>query len=106
MAKKLEEKDWKTLLGRIKDGKCTPFLGAGVNYGVLALGSEIAQKLVEKYGCPFEDSSDLARVTQVLAISRDAMFPKEEVLKLLKEQLENWQKNVEVADFLNRRISP
>jgi len=106
MAKKLEEKDWKTLLGRIKDGKCTPFLGAGVNHGVLALGSEIAQKLVEKYGCPFEDSSDLARVTQVLAISRDAMFPKEEVLKLLKEQLEQWQKNVEVADFFKSPDQP
>jgi hypothetical protein len=99
MAKKMEENDWKTLLGRIKEGKCTPFLGAGINHGILALGSEIARNLAQTHGCPFEDSSDLARVTQVLAINHDAMFPKEEVLKLLREQLEEWQKNVAAGDF-------
>ncbi len=103
----LDNRHWDNLLGRIQDGKCTPFLGAGINEGVLAIGPDIARKLVEKYdGYPFKDSSNLARVAQVLAINRDAMFPKEEVLKLLKEQLEKWKKNVEVEDFFKSPDQP
>lgn len=30
--KAMTEDGWKVLLGRIKEGKCTPFLGAGVDY--------------------------------------------------------------------------
>jgi hypothetical protein len=44
MATTLSDRDWEILLRRIQDGKCTPFLGAGVNDKVLPLGSEIARK--------------------------------------------------------------
>ena len=107
MERTLTEDDWDTLLGRIIDGKCTPFLGAGVNHGILVLGSEIARRLVKEYnGYPFKDSSDLARVTQVLAVNRDAMFPKEEVLKLLKEQLEKWKRKVVAKEFFKSPDQP
>lgn len=106
MPSALEENDWNTLLQRIKVGKCTPFLGAGVNNGILNLGSEIAQKLAETHGCPFEDNTDLARVTQVLAVENDPMFPKEEVLRLLSEQLEKWRQSVDVDDFLRSANQP
>jgi hypothetical protein len=43
MATRLGDRDWEILLRRIHDGKCTPFLGAGINHGVLPLGSEIAR---------------------------------------------------------------
>ena len=82
MAKTLSEKDWNTLLERIKAGKCTPFLGAGVNFGVLPIGAEIARKWAEDFGYPLEDSADLARVAQFLAIERDdKMVPKELILQ-------------------------
>ncbi len=106
MASALEENDWNTLLQRIKVGKCTPFLGAGVNSGILTVGSEIAQKLAETHGCPFEDTADLARVTQVLAVENDPMFPKEEVLRLLSEQLEKWKQSVDVNDFFGSEDQP
>lgn len=106
MASALEENDWNTLLQRIKVGKCTPFLGAGVNRGILAVGSEIARNLAEAHGCPFEDTADLARVTQVLAVENDPMFPKEEVLRLLSEQLEKWKKSVDVNEFLGSADQP
>ncbi len=84
MTSNLEEGDWDVLLSRIKDGKCTPFLGAGVNAGVLPLGSDIARKWATQYKYPLEDSWDLARVAQFLAVRRrDSMFPKEEAAKAL-----------------------
>jgi hypothetical protein len=63
---KLEEKDWNLLLGRIKDGKCNPFLGAGACAGVLPRGSDIAKKWAEEYEYPLEDCADLARVAQFM----------------------------------------
>ncbi|MBE9534236.1 MAG: SIR2 family protein [Proteobacteria bacterium] len=86
MPKTLEEKDWDTLLRRIKDGKCTPFLGAGACFGVLPLGSEIARKWAKEYDYPLCDINDLARVAQFLVVDRDDhMFPKEEIVRLFKD---------------------
>jgi SIR2-like domain len=93
IATRLGDRDWEILLRRIQDGKCTPFLGAGVNYGVLPLGSEIAQKWADDFQYPLEDRYDLARVAQFLAvIHRDPMLPKEEILK--------WFEHVGAPDFM------
>jgi hypothetical protein len=84
MPNTLEERDWSLLLRRIKDGKCTPFLGAGACAGVLPLGSEIAKEWSQKYDYPLKDSWDLARVAQFLAVEYDPLFPKEEILAWFK----------------------
>jgi len=84
MLNMLEERDWYLLLRRIKDGKCTPFLGAGVCSRVLPLGSEIARKWAQEYHYPLKDTRDLARVAQFLAVNFDPMFPKEEILQLFE----------------------
>lgn len=90
----LDDKEWDLLLRRIKDGKCTPFLGAGVCHPPLPLGSHIASEWAQKHHYPLEDSNDLVRVAQFLAVDRrDAMFPKEEIL--------NWFKNIKPPDFTN-----
>ncbi|MGR9044612.1 MAG: SIR2 family NAD-dependent protein deacylase, partial [Gammaproteobacteria bacterium] len=80
----LEEEKWELLLERIKDGKCTPFLGAGACFGTLPLGSDIAREWANKLHYPLKDSSDLARVAQFLAVTKDPMYPKEEILKRIK----------------------
>jgi hypothetical protein len=80
MPNTLEDRDWKLLLGRIKAGKCTPFLGAGACLGALPLGSRIAEKWAGDHHYPMEDCRDLARVAQFLAVQYDPMFPKEEIL--------------------------
>jgi hypothetical protein len=77
----LAELDWRILLGRIKQGKCTPFLGAGACFGSLPLGKEIAGEWAKEYGYPLEDTGDLARVSQYLAVNYDPMFPKEHLLE-------------------------
>jgi hypothetical protein len=79
MTNTLGENDWDLLLRRIKDGKCTPFLGAGAAYGVLPLGSEVAQEWARDKGYPLEDAWDLARVAQFLAVTEDPMSPKEKI---------------------------
>ncbi len=80
----LEKRDWDILMGRIKDGKCTPFLGAGACFGALPLGSDVAREWAQEHGYPLGDSHDLARVAQFLAVRYDPMFPKEELLRRFK----------------------
>jgi hypothetical protein len=84
---KLEDADWNLLLERIKDGKCTPFLGSGVSAGKIPIGSQIANEWAKKYDYPMEDSYDLIRVAQFVAVMTDPMKPKEEICKKIKELL-------------------
>ena len=79
----LSEDDWQTLLTRIKGGKCTPFLGAAVNHGILPLGGEIAGEWADANGYPLDSRTDLAKVSQFLAIKSDAARPKEMMLEKL-----------------------
>jgi len=85
----ITENDWRTLITKIRDGYCTPFIGAGTAYPYLPLGAELAQMLIadeERHGtiCPLEDRSDLARVTQFLAVTKqDAAWPKLRIAKLI-----------------------
>jgi hypothetical protein len=81
MSYSINDTEWLLLLRRIKDGKCTPFLGAGACYGVLPLACEIAKDWSMEHKSPMTDCDDLARVAQFLAVKFDPMFPKEELLK-------------------------
>ena len=73
-----EEKHFEDLLRVIKKGKCTPFIGAGACYPYLPLGGKLAHDWSNKYKYPLiKDSTDLAKVSQFMAIDRYAMFPKE-----------------------------
>jgi len=84
MAETLTDKDWDILVQRIRDKKCTPFLGAGACYGVLPLGADIAQQWAKQYEYPLDDASNLIAVAQFLALKNDRMFPKEEIVRMFK----------------------
>jgi hypothetical protein len=77
----MSESDWNLLLGRIKEGRCTPFLGAGASAGTFPLGSEIALQWAKEHGYPLDDSLDLARVAQFVAVTVDSMAPKDKIHK-------------------------
>lgn len=84
----LRDEDWKVLLTRIRDGRCTPFLGAGAGYGVLPLGADIAKEWAEKFGYPLEDgsNSNLISVAQFLALKySDSIFPKDLIVEMFKD---------------------
>ena len=83
----MNDKDWTVLTKRIKRGKCTPFLGAGVNEKALPLGSEIATAWAKEHGYPLTDSYDLARVAQFLAVEfEDFVHPKELIIEQFNKQ--------------------
>lgn len=66
--KRIESTDWEVLLKRIKDGKCTPFLGSGVYSEGPTLRTEVAKKWSTQYNYPFTDGTDLARVARFLTV--------------------------------------
>ena len=81
MPESLPEKTWEMLLDRIKNDRCTPFLGAGACYGSLPLGAEIAKKWAVEHGYPFSNSDNLIEVAQFLAVRYDPVRPKELILQ-------------------------
>lgn len=71
--KRLEDNDWEVLLRRIRDGRCTPFLGAGVYSEGPSLRTAVAGKWANEYKYPLSDGTDLARVARfVNAVFGDA----------------------------------
>lgn len=77
----MREDDWDRLLYRIKQGDCTPFLGAGASAGHVKVASALAEEYATDHGYPFPDSDDLARVTQYVAVKqRERSFVKEQFL--------------------------
>jgi hypothetical protein len=86
MPNTLDDGDWEIILERIKDGKCTPFLGAGACFGIVPLGADIAREWAKQYHYPLKDSYDLAKVAQFVAVEKkDAMKPKDIIQKKIIE---------------------
>lgn len=90
----LDENKWKSLVNRIRQGLCTPFLGAGVHdTRTLPLGKTIALKWAEERRYPLKDTEDLTRVSQYLAITDlDPMECKDELCR-------RWFTDVPLPDF-------
>ena len=84
----MEDENWRTLLSRIRVGKCTPFLGAGASYAVLPLGGEIAQEWADNERYPLIDRRDLTKVAQYLSVKFDKMEPKDRMASIINRALE------------------
>ena len=81
----LAKKDWDQLIRAIRDQRCTPFIGAGACYGVLPLGADIARQWAKDNDYPLEDSNNLIKVAQFLAVDSYPMFPKDEIVEWFKK---------------------
>jgi hypothetical protein len=80
---------WDTIVQRIEDGNCTPFLGAGASVPAgtdpargLPTGEEIARRWIREYGLQGLPA-DLTQVAQHIGVRRDMMFPKDEMIRLV-----------------------
>lgn len=80
----LLEEEWEVLIDGIKRKQCTPFLGAGVCYGILPLGSDIAKEWADRFDYPYPDKTNLISVAQFVALKRDRMTPKHLILDKFK----------------------
>jgi hypothetical protein len=98
----LSERDWDSLLRRIKDGNCTPFIGPEVCQDVIPRGSDIARAWAEEHVYPLSDADNLPRVAQFLATSRDPAFPAESLAGYLQglEARPNFRDGNEPHSFL------
>ena len=83
---------WDTLVARIREGKCTPVIGAGACRPLLRTGAQLSLALDERQRdrFPFPDRDNLARVAQFIAVvHRDAVRPKEEIHAILRTDLDS-----------------
>ena len=79
----LGQYEWNELLKAIEGKKCTPFVGAGASAQWIPL-KEISTRWAEEFKYPLEESDDISKVSQYLAIVRASeLFPK----KKLSEEL-------------------
>lgn len=101
MTRTLRDGDWNLLIRRIRNGQCTPFLGAGACAGVLPLANEIAREWARDFQFPLSASPNLINVAQFLAVEYDARFPKE----LMKERCESVLPNFNRADEIHRVLA-
>jgi hypothetical protein len=85
----LREETWEMLVWSVLHKTCTPFLGAGVSTPHLPLGSELATTLAEEYEYPWTDETNLARVSQYIATTRDPAFLKAQIQQHLAERQKN-----------------
>lgn len=85
MSNLLTDEDFDLLADRIRNGNCTPFLGAGA-VSTIPTGSVLAKRWAGDYGLPTSPAPDLAKVAQTMALRRkDMMFPKDEMIKQITD---------------------
>jgi len=82
----LRQLDWDSLVESIHRKECVPFIGSGASVPWIPSDAEIARNWAALHNYPLEDSSDLARVAQFLAIQNDEVYPKKILSKELKER--------------------
>jgi hypothetical protein len=80
---------WPALLSNIRKGRCTPILGPGLTESLLGSRRDIARRWAETYHFPMapHDQEDLPQVAQYLAVNQQPMFPREELLEHLRQEL-------------------
>lgn len=80
---------WPSLLDTIRDGRCTPILGAGIAEAVFGSRREVAMHWAEEYHFPLAPFAreDLPEVAQYLAVNQSPIFPREGLGKFLRGEI-------------------
>ncbi len=80
---------WPALIRNIKKGRVTPILGMGLTEALLGSTREIAQRWADTYHFPMapQDRDDLPQVAQYLAVNQDYIFPRDELIEYLRQEL-------------------
>jgi len=80
--------DWKTVIRRIKAGKCTPIISYRVSRRHFADNEAVVRAWAEAVDYPLADDYNLTRVAQYAShVGSDALSAKEEYLDFLKQRL-------------------
>ena len=80
----VHEREWQRLVEQIRNGDCTPFLGAGACSGTLPLADELSRIWADHYDYPFGSEATLPEVMQYASvIERDFVTVKQRVVDQL-----------------------
>ena len=80
--------DWKTIIRRIKGGKCTPVISYQVTSHHFSDNQGVVRVWADEVAYPLSDRDNLARVAQYAGLTaRDSLSAKEEYLDFLKQRL-------------------
>jgi len=105
MDTKRSEIDWRTIVRRIKRGKCTPIISYQVSSRHFSDNKAVVEAWADEIGYPLADRHNLTRVAQYASIlGHDALEAKEEYLDFLKKRLLDRAREEQLADqkaFLN-----
>ncbi|GAA3797067.1 hypothetical protein GCM10022226_15570 [Sphaerisporangium flaviroseum] len=97
----MDDADWRRLIHQLRQGDCTPMLGAGAVAGTVPTAGMIADVLAHRYGYPFTDTWNLARVTEYASvISRDSIDVKEEFRALVSRDVPDFNDPNDVHGLL------
>jgi hypothetical protein len=66
----IEDRDWDLLVANLRNGHCTPFLGAGTSFSRVPLGAGLARAWATEHGYPFQEVTDLAKVMQYVGMTK------------------------------------
>jgi hypothetical protein len=80
---------WPTLINSVRNGRCTPILGAGLVEPLFGSTREIAQRWAETYDFPMDphEREDLPQVAQYVAVHQDEQFIRDELAQSLHDEL-------------------
>jgi hypothetical protein len=92
MAGMLTTNGWDTIVKRVQDGRCTPFLGAGASLPAerdpsrgLPDGETIAGRWIGEFQLEgMAQNRDLTQVAQRIGVLRDMMTPKDEMRRVVE----------------------
>ncbi|MBL7492422.1 SIR2 family protein [Frankia sp. AgB1.9] len=77
----MDDRAWDRLVTQLRNGECTPFLGADACHPALPTDGDLSAAWANRYGYPFRGSAqELPRVMQYAAVAEgDAVYVKERV---------------------------
>lgn len=77
--------NWEALVGKIRKGRCTPFLGSGACVPPLPTGGKLAEICAQHFQYPFDEHrDDLSKVTQYAVMQADSWAVRDFVGDYLK----------------------
>ena len=78
---------WPFLMDKIFKAKCTPFLGPGINNGLLPSPGTVAETLAARYHYPLPDRRNLTRVAQFMVLHAGSETLRQAYLEILQRGL-------------------
>ncbi len=82
-------KRWRSIAGSVRQGHCVPILGPDLGEHLYGTARERADRLAAAHGFPLEprDRTDLAKVTQYLAVTQSRQYVRDAVADQLKSEI-------------------